>query len=63
MESIEEFSEKVVRVYSSSKNQIQLWVKKRLKLVILHWYVHIYSFYTRINNFCNKYLFYHVAVN
>lgn len=35
MESIEEFSEKVVHMYSSSKNQIQLWVKKTFKISYL----------------------------
>lgn len=67
MELIEEFSEKVVHVYSSSKNQVQLQGKKTFKISNLVFYtsvcMYIYSFYARINNFCNKYFFYHVAVN
>lgn len=36
MESIEEFSEKVVHMYSSSKKSNTAVGKKRLKLVILY---------------------------
>lgn len=66
MESIESFSEIVLHMYSSSKKSDTAVGKKTFKISYLVLYAStcIFIFVLLfINNFSNKYFFYHVAVN